>query len=149
MVDAAAEVTLPAPPADVFAALSDLEHATWLPGVREIHRLPGAEGMGAQYRVHVSIVGKQFDGILECSEFTPPRQMAFVLKDSLKLTITASVTEVSGGSLMSLTAAYTVPGPFGGAVEKTTVGAAKREVARAIEQFSAQFGRKDALPDQK
>ncbi|MGC8461527.1 MAG: SRPBCC family protein [Candidatus Dormibacteria bacterium] len=149
MVDAAAEVTLPVPPADVFAALSDLEHATWLPGVREIHKLPGAVGLGAQYRVLVSIVGKQFDGILECSEFSPPDLMAFVLKDSLNLTITARVAPVAGGSSMVLTAAYAVPGPFGGAVEKTTIGAAKREVARAIEQFSAQFGRKAELPEQR
>lgn len=140
MVEADASVTLPVPPAKAFAALADIEHASWLPGVKSIRKIKGTR-KGATYAVQVSVVGKQFDGVLECTEWTEPSRLAFRLKDSLKLDIVADVSPVDGGSIVALTARYSVPGLMGGAIEKTTIGAVRREVARSIESFAAQFAR--------
>ena len=61
----------------------------------------------------------------------------------MELTITIGVTPTSGGSTLELVAAYSVGGgPLSGAVERASGGAARREVARAVEQFAARFGRK-------
>lgn len=146
MIDASADVTVPVPTKQAFAALSDLRNADWLPAVRGLRHLDGPEtGLGARYEVEAGLVGKHLQGILVCEEFEAPTRMVVALEDGLDLRITATLTPVSGGCTLALQARYHVGGPFGAAVERASAGAARREVGRAVETFAARFGRKQEL----
>jgi carbon monoxide dehydrogenase subunit G len=145
MIEARAHAILPVPAADAFAAATDLDNADWLPAVRGLRRIAGEPGtIGARYAVEVGLIGRHLSGVLVCRELEPPRRAVYALEDGLDLTITITVAEVGGGSNLELVAAYAVGGgPIGGAVERASVGAARREVARAVEQLAARFKRKD------
>ena len=144
VIEARATATMPVPADEVFEAATDLEHADWLPAVRGLRRLAGStDGVGARYAVEVGLIGRHLSGVLVCRELDPPRRARYVLEDGMDLTITIGVTSTSGGSFLELVAAYSVGGgPLSGAVERASAGAARREVARAVEQFAARFGRK-------
>ncbi|MBV8300955.1 MAG: SRPBCC family protein [Candidatus Dormibacteraeota bacterium] len=145
MVEARSDVTLPAPPADVFAVIADMDHADWLPAVRRLRHVGGPKhGVGARYEVEVGALGRHLRGVLVCREYTPPNRMLLELEEGLELTIDIRVRAVRGGSTVNVDARYSVGGgPFAGAVERASQGAARREVARACEQLAARFGRKE------
>ena len=144
VIEARATATMPVPPEEVFEAATDLEHADWLPAVRGLRRLDGsAQGVGARYAVEVGLIGRHLSGVLVSREHDPPRRARYALEEGMDLTITIAVTPTAGGSTLELVAAYSVGGgPLSGAVERASAGAARREVARAVEQFAARFGRK-------
>ncbi len=144
MIEVSADVTVPASPADAYAALLDLEHAAWLPAIRGLRHIGGPhQGVGARFEVEAGLIGRHLRGVLVCTEATSPRRTVVTLEEGLELTVTAVVAPTKGGCRVSLTARYTVgTGLTGAAVEHASVGAARREVARAVEQFAAQFGRK-------
>ncbi len=144
MIDARAQAIVPAPPPEVFAAASDLDHADWLPAVRGLRRLPGsADGVGARYAVEVGLLGKHLQGVLVCRELAAPSRAVYELEDGMDLSIIVTVTPVPGGSSLELAARYAVGGgPLGSVAERASAPAARREVGRAVEQLAARFGRK-------
>ena len=144
MIEARADVTLPVPPAEAFKAATDLRQADWLPAVRGLRHVGGPEnGVGARYEVEVEIVGRHLRGVLACRESDAPSKAVYELEDGMDLRITIHIRPVSGGCKLELSARYAVGGgPFGGAVERATAGAARHEVARAVENLAARFGRK-------
>jgi hypothetical protein len=144
MIEARADVTVPVSAREAYAAVIDLENADWLPGVRGLSHIGGPRtGVGARYEVEAGLVGRHLRGVLVCDEATPPKRIVMSLEEGLDLTITVNFKPVSGGCTVELIAEYSVGGgPFGAAVERASAGAARREVARAVEQFAAQFGRK-------
>jgi len=148
VIDARADVTVPVSSAEAFAAATDLDSADWVPAVRRLRRVDGSpDGIGARYAVEVGIIGRHLSGVLVCSELDPPRRARYELENGLALSITLHVREVPGGSNLELVASYAVGGgPLGGAVERASVGAARREVARAVEQLAARFGRRGSRP---
>jgi len=147
MIEARADVTLPVPPADAFAAATDMAHADWLPAVRGLRHAGGPpSGVGARYEVEVGIIGRHLRGILVCREVDPPNRAVYALEEGMELTVVLAILPVGGGCKLEVTARYAVGGgPFGGAVERATAGAARHEVARAVENFAARFGRKSTL----
>jgi carbon monoxide dehydrogenase subunit G len=144
VIEARATATMPVPADEVFDAATDLEHADWLPAVRGLRHLARSpQGVGARYEVEVGLIGRHLSGVLVCRELDRPRRAAYALEEGMDLTIRISVTPTSGGSTLELVAAYSVGGgALSGAVERASAGAARREVARAVEQFAARFGRK-------
>ena len=144
MVEARAEAIVPATPAQAYAAVSDLEHADWLPAVRGLRHVGGPKsGVGARYEVEVGLIGRHLRGVLVCEEAQPDERMVMVLEDGLDLTVTVDIAKVSGGSRVEIAAEYSVGGGIlSKGVEQASVGAARREVARAVEQLAARFGRK-------
>jgi len=147
MIEARADAVVPASAGETFAAATNLDSADWVPAVRGLRRVDGSpDGVGARYTVEVGIIGRHLSGVLVCAEMEPPRRARYVLEDGLDLSMTITVTEVPGGSTLELVAGYAVRGPFAGAVERASVGAARREVARAVEQLAARFGRKEPPP---
>ena len=144
MIEARADVTLPVPPAEAFAAATDLRHADWLPAVRGLRHVGGPEnGVGARYEVEVGMIGRHLRGILVCREADPPSRAVFELEEGLDLSIVIAIRPLTGGCRLDVVARYAVGGgPFGGAVERATVVAARHEVARAVENLAARFGRK-------
>lgn len=144
MIEARADVTLPVPPAEAFEAATDLRHADWLPAVRGLRHVGGPEtGIGARYEVEVGMIGRHLRGVLVCRESESPSRAVYALEDGLDLEIVIAIKPQRGGCRLEVTARYAVGGgPFGGAVERATVGAARHEVARAVENLAARFGRK-------
>lgn len=144
MIEARADVTLPVPPAEAFAAVTDLRHADWLPAVRGLRHVGGPEtGVGARYEVEVGMIGRHLRGVLVCRESEAPTRALYALEEGLELTIVIAIAPQRGGCRLEVTARYAVGGgPFGGAVERATAGAARHEVARAVENLAARFGRK-------
>ena len=144
MIEARATATLPVPAEEAFSAATDLERADWLPAVRGVHRLEGSPiGVGARFTVEVGVLGRHLNGVLVCREMDPPRRARYVLEEGIDLTIVIAVAPTSGGCTLELTATYSVDaGPLSLAVERASAGPARREVARAVEQFAARFGRK-------
>jgi len=146
MVEARSDVTVPAPAAEVFDVVSDINHATWLPAVRGLRHVGGPKkGVGARYEVEVGALGRHLRGVLVCTEMTPPKRIVLTLEEGIQLRIQVVVRAVRGGCNVDIAAVYSVgSGPFSGAVERASQGAARREVARACEQLAARFGRKSA-----
>ena len=145
MIEARADVTLPVPPAEAFAAATDLRHADWLPAVRGLKHVGGPEtGVGARHEVEVGIIGRHLRGVLVCRESAAPVRAVYALEEGMHLSIAIQIHPLPGGCRLELTAEYAVGGggPLGGAVERATVGAARHEVARAVENLAARFGRK-------
>jgi carbon monoxide dehydrogenase subunit G len=144
MIEARADVALPVPPAEAFEVATDLRHADWLPAVRGLKHVGGPKtGAGARYEVEVGMVGRHLRGILVCRESDPPTRAVYALEDGMDLSITITIRPLRGGCKLEVVAKYAVGGgPFGGAVERATAGAARHEVARAVENLAARFGRK-------
>jgi len=143
VVEASADVIVPASATQAYAAVSDLEHADWLPAVRGLRHVGGPKtGRGARYEVEAGLVGRHLRGVLVCEQAVPPTSMVMVLEEGLDLTISVVISEVKGGCRVELRAEYSVGGPFSAAVDRASLGAARREVARACEQLAARFGRK-------
>jgi carbon monoxide dehydrogenase subunit G len=144
MIESSADVTVPVGREEAYAALTDLEHADWLPGVKGLRHIGGpAQGVGARYEVEAGLVGRHLRGVLVCTEAVRPERTVMTLEDGLDLTITGTVGKVSGGCRVELTARYSVGnGITGLAIERASAGPARREVCRAVEHFAAQFGRK-------
>ncbi|MGI8847650.1 MAG: SRPBCC family protein [Candidatus Dormibacteria bacterium] len=145
MVEARSDVIVPATAKEAYAAVSDLEHADWLPAVRGLRHVGGPKkGVGARYEVEAGLVGRHLRGVLVCEEATPPERLVMVLEEGLELTISVGIAEVDGGCRVELAAAYSVGGMFSGAVDRASLGAARREVSRACEQLAARFGRRSS-----
>lgn len=144
MIEARADVTLPVPPAEAFAAATDMRSADWLPAVRGLRHVGGPEtGVGARYEVEVGMVGRHLRGVLVCREAEAPTRALYALEEGMELSVLILITPVGGGCRLDLTARYAVGGgPFGAAVERATAGAARHEAARAVENLAARFGRK-------
>ena len=146
MIRARADATVPVPPATVFDSVVDLDHADWLPAVRRLRRLGSETGVGARYAVEVGVLGRHLSGVLVCQELEAPRRAVYVLEDGLDLAVTLDITPVSGGSKLVVEARYSLASKFGGPLERASAGAARREVARAVEQLAARFARSDQAP---
>ncbi|MFN2452186.1 MAG: SRPBCC family protein [Candidatus Dormibacteria bacterium] len=144
MVEVSAEATLPVTQQQAFDTACDLDRADWLPSIRRLHHIAGPlKGRGARYDVEVRMLGKQLQGILVCTDFVAPRRIVCEIEEGLDLEVVLGFSSVTGGCKMKITASYTIGGVFGGAVERASEPAARHEVARAVEQFAAQFGRKE------
>lgn len=141
MIEASADVVVPVAAADAYAAVTDLEGATWLPGVRRLHHVGGPlRGAGARFEVEASLVGRELRGVLVCTEAVAPERTVMALEEGLDLTIGATVARAGGGSRVTLTARYSVgSGLAARAVERASAGAARREVARAVERLAARW----------
>jgi carbon monoxide dehydrogenase subunit G len=145
MIEASASATLPVPAKRAFAVVSDISNADWLPAVRGVRHIGGPKrGVGARFEVEAGMVGRHLRGVLLVKEMDVPRRMVLVLEEGLDLTVTVELTPARAGCKLRVEARYSVSGAFGGAVERASQPAARREVARAVEQLSARFGREDA-----
>jgi carbon monoxide dehydrogenase subunit G len=147
MIEASATASLPVSADEAFAVVSDISNADWLPAVRGVRHIGGPKrGVGARFEVEAGMVGRHLRGVLLVREVDAPRRMVLVLEEGLDLTVTVDLTPARAGCTLRVEARYTVGGAFGGAVERASQPAARREVARAVEQLAAHFGREDASP---
>ena len=143
MIEVSAGVSVGTDEEAAYAALTDLEHATWLPGVTRLRHLDGpAGGVGGRYRVEASMLGRHLEGVLVCTEAVRPQRTTVALEDGIELSITATVSAAAEGCRVELRSRYSVGGGFAGrAVERASALQARREVVRAAERFASQFDR--------
>lgn len=147
MIETSATATLPVDAVSAFEVISDIAEADWLPAVRGLRHVGGPQrGVGARFEVEAGLVGRYLRGVLLVTEMVEPTRMVLVLEEGLDLTITLEVTPARAGCELRLEARYTVGGSFSGAKERATLPAARREVARAVEQLAAQLARDDPSP---
>ena len=140
MIEASATATLPVSAAEAFEVVSDIGNADWLPAVRGVRHVGGPKkGVGARYEVEAGLVGRHLRGILLLTDSAPPKRLELRLEEGLDLTITIEIRDTRAGSSLTVTAAYSVSGVLGGAVERASQPAARRETARAVEQLAAHF----------
>lgn len=144
MIEASATAILPVGAPEAFAVVSDIADADWLPAVRGVRHVGGPlQGVGARFEVEAGLVGRHLRGVLSVTEMKAPRRMVLVLEEGLELDITVDLTPVRGGCELTIAARYSVGGAFGGAVERASQPAARREAARAVEQLAAHFAREE------
>jgi len=128
--------------------VSDISNADWLPAVRGVRHVGGPKrGVGARFEVEAGMGGGHLRGVLLVKEVDEPRRLVLVLEEGLDLTVTVELTPARAGCELRVEARYSVGGAFGGAVERASQPAARREVARAVEQLAARFGREDPTPE--
>ena len=148
MIEASCAVTVPVRPPEAYAALSDLEHADWLPAIRRLRHIGGpVHGVGARYEVDAEMAGRSFSGVLACTHDLPPERTVMTIEDGLDLTVTATARPAGRGTRVMLTVRYSVGGGIAGrAVERASAGVARRQVAQAVERFAARFTRATPAP---
>ncbi len=147
MIEASATATLPVSASEAFAVVSDITNADWLPAVRGVRHVGGPKhGVGARYEVEAGAIGRHLRGVLVVEEMVAPTLVVLVLEEGLDLTITLEITPARSRCHLLVAASYSIGGAFGGAMERASQPAARREVARAVEQLAARFGREDAAP---
>ena len=102
-----------APPADVFAYLSDLDHlAEWQSGVESAHRTSDGEmRVGATAVVTRQLMGQQLEAPLTVTELDPPRRLAIGSEVSgVKAHATLDLEPAIDGAATDLTFAMEIRG---------------------------------------
>jgi Polyketide cyclase / dehydrase and lipid transport len=140
MVEAHAEAFFPVPASRAFEEATDLGRADWLPAVRRLRHVGGPlREVGAHYEAEVDVPGYRLHGVLVCQELESPRRAVYTLERGLDLAIVVTVQPAEGGCRLDLHIRYTIGGLAGRAVERATIGAARREIARALSNLAARF----------
>ncbi len=140
MVEARADTILPVPASQAFEEATDLTRADWLPAVRRLRHIGGpVRGVGARFEAEVDVPGHRLHGVLVCQEFVPPRRAVYELEGGLDLAIDVTVQPAERGCRLELRVRYAVGGFAGRAVERATIGPARREIAHALTTLATRF----------
>jgi hypothetical protein len=140
MVEAQADIVLPVPASQAFAEATDLTKADWLPAVRRLRHIGGpVHGIGGRYEAEVDVPGHRLHGVLVCQELETPRRAVYVLESGLDLAIVVAVHPANRGCRLELRIRYTIGGFAGRAVERATIGPARREIVRALTTLATRF----------
>ncbi|MEA2646957.1 MAG: Polyketide cyclase / dehydrase and lipid transport [Chloroflexota bacterium] len=91
---------LPAPPEEVYAAISDLtRHPEWAADPVEIQLVEGDGGPGSRYSSTATSKGKRITADITVTDATPPGRFAFDVSDLTgQYRHVFTVTAVDGGS---------------------------------------------------
>lgn len=140
MVEAQADRFLPIPAARAFEEATDLTRAEWLPAVRRLRHLGGpARGVGARYQAEVEVPGHRLHGVLVCTELEAPRRAVYELEGGLDLAIVVAVQPAGQGCRVELRVRYAIGGLAGRALERATIGPARREMVHALATLASRF----------
>ncbi len=140
MVEAHADRVLPVPASQAFEAATDLTRADWLPAVRQLRHLGGpGRGVGARYQAEVDVPGHRLHGVLVCTQLEAPRRAVYVLEGGLELAIVVAVHPAGQGCRVELQVRYTIGGLAGRALERATIGPARREIVHALTALAGRF----------
>jgi hypothetical protein len=140
MVEAHADAFLPVPPERAFEEATDLERADWLPAVRRLRHAGGpVRGVGSRYQAEVDVPGYRLHGVLVCRELEAPRRAVWALERGLELEIAVTVDPADQGCRLELAIRYRIGGLAGRAVERATIGPARRQIDQALDNLAARF----------
>jgi uncharacterized protein YndB with AHSA1/START domain len=135
--------TIPAPPAEVFDYLSDLDRLSeWQAGVVSARRTsPGEMGAGATALVTREIMGNRVEAPLTVTEYDPPRRLAIGSEVSgVKAHATLDFAEADAGRATDLTFAMEIRGSgFTGFIEGMIASAAGGDIDASLERLRERF----------
>ncbi|MCA1587665.1 MAG: SRPBCC family protein [Chloroflexi bacterium] len=136
--------TIDAPPADVFAYLSDLENlGEWQAGVVSAQRTSeGPMRVGATALVTREIVGNRVEAPLTVTEYEPPHHLAIGSAVSgVKAHATLDLAPAANGKATDLTFAMEIRGSaFTGFMEGMIASAAGGDIDSSLERLRERFG---------
>jgi hypothetical protein len=108
--------------------------------VRRLRHIGGpVHGVGARYQAEVDVPGHRLHGVLVCQELETPRRAVYVLESGLDLAIVVTVHPAERGCRLELHVRYTIGGFAGRALERATIGPARREIVRALATLATRF----------
>jgi uncharacterized protein YndB with AHSA1/START domain len=135
--------TIPAPAAEVFAYLSDLDRLSeWQAGVVSARRTsPGEMGAGATALVVREVMGNRVEAPLTITEYDPPRRLAIGSEVSgVKAHATLDFAEADAGRATDLTFAMEIRGSgFTGFIEGMIASAAGGDIDSSLERLRERF----------
>ncbi|MGH2381828.1 MAG: SRPBCC family protein [Candidatus Limnocylindria bacterium] len=133
-----------APPAMVFAYLSDLDHlAEWQSGVVSARRTSDGEmGVGATAVVTRQLMGQRLDAPLTVTEHDPPRRLAIGSEVSgVRANATLDLEPTEQGEATDLTFAMEIRGSMLTAfMEPMIASAASGDIDASLKRLQARFG---------
>ena len=137
-------IRIPAPPADVFAYLSELDNlAEWQAGVTSARRTSGEElGVGAAAVVTRELMGQRIDAPLTVTEYDPPRRLGIASEVSgVKAKGILDLDEADDGRATDLTFAMEIRGSLlTSFMEPMIASAAGGDIEASLERLRGRFG---------
>lgn len=135
-----------APPAEVFAYLSDLDHlAEWQAGVTDARRTSETEmGIGATAVVTRELMGQRIEAPLTVTEYDPPRRLSIGSEVSgVKAQGTLDLAEADDGRTTDLTFAMEIRGSMlTSFMEPMIAGAAGGDIDASLKRLQERFAEK-------
>jgi uncharacterized protein YndB with AHSA1/START domain len=143
-----ASATIPAPPDEVFAYLSDLDRLSeWQAGVVGARRTsPGEMGVGSTAVVTRELMGNRVEAPLTVTEHDPPRRLAIGSEVSgVKAHATLDFVPADGGKATDLTFAMEIRGSgFTGFMEGMIASAARGDIDASLKRLAELFAESGA-----
>ena len=137
-------VRISAPPAEVFAYISELDNlAEWQAGVTSARRTAGEEmGVGATALVTRELMGQRIDAPLTVTEYDPPRRLGIGSEVSgVKAKGILDLAEADGGRATNLTFAMEIRGSLlTSFMEPMIASAAGGDIEASLERLRGRFG---------
>lgn len=135
--------TIPAPPDEVFAYLSDLDRLSeWQAGVVSARRTsPGEMAAGATALVTRDVMGNRVEAPLTVTEYDPPRRLAIGSEVSgVRAHATLDFSAADEGRATDLTFAMEIRGKgFTGFIEGMIASAAGGDIDASLERLRERF----------
>jgi carbon monoxide dehydrogenase subunit G len=134
-----------APPAEIFAFLSDLDNLPeWQTGVTSARRTSEGEmGVGSTAVVARELMGQRMEAPLTVTEFDPPRRLAIGSEVSgVKAHATLDLAPIDDGEATDLTFAMEIRGSMlTSFMEPMIAGAASGDIDASLERLGRRFAR--------
>lgn len=138
---------IPAPPAEVFAYLADLDNvADWQGGVTAARRTSdGPMGVGSTAVVTRELMGQRLEAPLTVNGFEPPSRIGIGSEVSgVKAQATLELAPADGGRATDLAFAMEIRGSgLTSFMEPMIASAARGDIEASLERVRARFARTD------
>jgi len=136
-------IVIGAPPAEIFAYLSDLEKLSeWQTGITDARRTSEGEmRVGATALVTRELMGQQMQAPLTVTEYEPPRRMAIGSEMSgVKVHATLDLTPADGDEATDLSFAMEIRGSMlTSFMEPMIASAAGGDIEATLERLKSRF----------
>jgi hypothetical protein len=86
--------------------------------------------VGGRYEAEVDVPGYRLHGVPVCKELEAPHRAVYALEHGLDLAIVITVHPADRGCRLELRTRYTLGGLAGRAVERATIGPARRQIVQ-------------------
>jgi carbon monoxide dehydrogenase subunit G len=137
-------IRIPAPPAEVFAYVADLDKlAEWQTGVTAARRTSDGEmRVGSTAQVTRQLMGQRIDAPLTVTDYAPPRRLGIGSEVSgVKALATLDLAAADDGRTTDLTFAMEIRGSLLTAfMEPMIASAAGSDIEASLERLRGRFG---------
>jgi uncharacterized protein YndB with AHSA1/START domain len=141
------QAVIDAPPAEVFAYLSDLDNLSeWQMGITSARRTSEGEmGVGATALVARELMGQVIEAPLTVTEYDPPRRLAIGSEVSgVRVLGTLDLAPAGGGATTDLSFAMEIRGSLlTSFMEPMIAGAAGGDIDASLNRLQQRFGARE------